>query len=251
MPPPQTTFDPVTGQWKTQYYQPEIKTVEANNGTFKRTGKSILIEFPDYIITATVKDNVMSGEMRIKTSDEKIKWTAVKDSQEKDNSPKSPTLGETTGAKDLDLDTPLLSTAERERLMAQEKEQNRSQSNSSSSEILKTGNYEIFGSESITTGFAGTLKDDVTFYIKIESVTANGDVKGVIYKSGGDGKLKGKVDANGNLQLQGYYVDSLRNQWNFKLTATVDDDTLTEGNYEGATSNTSYKATFNLGRLKK
>lgn len=54
-------------------------------GTYKKTGNSIRMEFPEHIITATIKDNVMSGEFTVKSTNEKIKWIAVKDAPQKES----------------------------------------------------------------------------------------------------------------------------------------------------------------------
>lgn len=77
-PAPQTTFDPVTGQWKTQVYSPTIKSVSDFNGRYTPSDSSIRIEFSDHIINATIKDNRMVGEVTSKKSNKKFKWSAEK-----------------------------------------------------------------------------------------------------------------------------------------------------------------------------
>jgi hypothetical protein len=75
-PPPQTTFDPVSGQWKTTVYTPAIQSVEDVNGTYKLAGSSIRIEFSDHVINATIKANRMSGEVIDKSNSKKTNWGA-------------------------------------------------------------------------------------------------------------------------------------------------------------------------------
>lgn len=75
-PPPQTSIDPVTGQWKTQYYSPTIRSVSDLTGTYKQNGNSIRLELPDYFINATIKGNRINGDITNKESNAKVKWAA-------------------------------------------------------------------------------------------------------------------------------------------------------------------------------
>jgi hypothetical protein len=73
-PPPQTTYDPVLG-WRTQYYNPTIQRSD-EKGEYRQQGTSIHIEFPDYVIDATINGNRMDGQITDKKSNEKARWAA-------------------------------------------------------------------------------------------------------------------------------------------------------------------------------
>jgi hypothetical protein len=88
-PPPQTTVDPATGQWKTTYFLPAIQSKEDVNGTYRRTGSSIRIEFSDHIINATIDANRMSGEVIDKSNSQKTNWGAERISSRSGNQPVS------------------------------------------------------------------------------------------------------------------------------------------------------------------
>lgn len=119
-----------------------------------------------------------------------------------------------------------------------------------SSTKLKLGTYKIVATQ--TGEFNGIpLTETITLKIKIESVDANGDVKARLYKSGGEGRLKGRVESNGLLQLEGFYVSGLNNEWNFKMKATVEDDTLINGKFLDVTRYVEVKGTFNIGTLQE
>jgi hypothetical protein len=121
---------------------------------------------------------------------------------------------------------------------------------SRSATALEIGTYKIVATETVNINGV-PFKETGTFSIKIESVDASGAVKAHLYKGGGEGRLKGQVGSNGQLQLEGVYFNRFNQEWRIKLNATVEDDTLIDGNYVDASSHTESRGTFNIGTLQK
>jgi hypothetical protein len=98
----------------------------------------------------------------------------------------------------------------------------------STSTKLRLGTYK--GAATTTNQFTGTLR------IKIKSVDEEGNVKADLRASNGlygEGSLTGKVDAMGNLRLDGEIVTTLyqTTRWRITVTALVEDNALVKGKY--------------------
>lgn len=118
-----------------------------------------------------------------------------------------------------------------------------------SSAKLKIGTYKIMA---ITERFG----ERITFKIKIESVGANGEVKARVYKDNDEGQLKGRVEANGQVRLEGFLIHVIRglgskSESSFKLKATVEDDTLINGSYREQYGSREFGGTFDKGILEE
>ena len=63
--------------------------------------------------------------------------------------------------------------------------------------------------------------------------------------------MKGKLDANGNLQLEGSYFDKIR--WNFTLKAMVQNDKIVDGSYliNSNESSIEVKGKFDVAEWKE
>jgi hypothetical protein len=242
--PPQFVVDPFTNQQKWTPAGVVPGHDENTGGTYRRTGNSVKIEFSDFIITATIKGNTMEGECTDKNTNVKTKWAAAKASVENytaDNSNKiaetkstgsNPPTSEMVKKPSDGIDITLLTKS----YESTTSEAVKNQHELGSPKKLKTGSYKIEATES-TISIFGTFKNDSTFYIQIENVDANGVVNARIYRSGGEGQLKGKVDEKGNLQLEGIYIDGLNNEWSIKLNANFQNNALINGKYQGASKN--------------
>ena len=58
--------------------------------------------------------------------------------------------------------------------------------------------------------------------------------------------MKGKIDANGNLQLEGFYFDSNKIRWNFTLKATAQANKLVDGRYLIDSTSVEVKGKFDV-----
>lgn len=101
-------------------------------------------------------------------------------------------------------------------------------------EKLKIGVYLADALEKAESDSFGSSYGESSYKFKIEikSIDGSGNVKAEFRGSGGrNGKLSGKLDATGNLQLEGNLVTSDKTIWETKIKATVKDDSLTDGKY--------------------
>lgn len=89
---------------------------------------------------------------------------------------------------------------------------------------------------------------EIVIKIKIESIDKDGNVKAELIQHDGKGRLKGKIDDKGNLQLEGFVV--AYTEWKVTLTATVEDKALTNGKYRNESHSTEKKGVFNIAVLE-
>jgi hypothetical protein len=96
---------------------------------------------------------------------------------------------------------------------------------------LKLGTYKALGVvETITSGYGAGYKYTIPLKIKIVSIDKENNVKAEFIRNNQVGRLKGRIDATGKLQLEGYLNDPVGAEYHVFLTATVD-DVLTDGKY--------------------
>lgn len=203
--------------------------------TFKEVGKysingdSVHVELPNRSMTAVVSDTEIKGFITQQGSDKKQVWEIQKTSAE-DNR-RLQELGIYSNVNELPrTETPPSST--------------------SSSTKLKLGTYRFAGAENATFSSGISFPDSINMRIQIKSIDSDGNVKAELYRGGGKGQLKGKVDKKGSLELEGSYIDPHRSEWNFKLKAVVKDETLVNGNYLVTRGSTESKGTFNVATLE-
>jgi hypothetical protein len=117
-----------------------------------------------------------------------------------------------------------------------------------SSTKLKLGIYRASAQESGPVCYGShPIKTTATLNIKIESIDRDGNVRATAI-SPGKGTLKGKIDDNGNLQLEGFIISKsiiAQSEYKLSLKATVEDDTLTNGKYIRTGTCNEIKGKFN------
>ncbi len=103
---------------------------------------------------------------------------------------------------------------------------------SSTSTKLKLGTYDFRGTELTTVkSLMSTSEYSSRMKINIQSIDGEGNVRAELTRSGNKTQLRGKIDANGNLQLEGYYFDSNKIRWNFTLKAIAQDNKMIDVRY--------------------
>jgi hypothetical protein len=128
--------------------------------------------------------------------------------------------------------------------------QPRPASNKSSDLQLKT--YKIVASEtSITDSLLNGFTQAVTVRIKMETIDRNGNVTATISRFGNKGLLKGTINSDGKLQLEGIIVANTGEQ-KTTFTATVEGNTLTNGKYLVVYTDTiKVRGTFSLAFVEE
>ena len=114
---------------------------------------------------------------------------------------------------------------------------------------LKSGIYKANPTETMIGGIFAGYEQMVSIKIKIESIDKEGNVKAELSRFNGGGRLKGKIDAKGKLQLEGIIVDQY--EWEFTLTASVKDKALIEGKYRVVRGSVDTKGAFNIAVLEE
>jgi hypothetical protein len=118
---------------------------------------------------------------------------------------------------------------------------------SNKSPNLQPKTYKIVASEtSITDSSLNGFTQAVTVRIKVETVDRNGNVTATISRFGNKGLLKGTINSDGKLQLEGIIVANTGEQ-KTTFTATVEGNTLTNGKYSVVYTDTiKVRGTFSL-----
>jgi len=110
---------------------------------------------------------------------------------------------------------------------------------------LKLGTYRASAQESGPLCYGTyTITTSATLNIKIESIDRDGNIRATAM-SPGKGPLKGRIDGNGNLHMEGFISRSSQSEFKFSLKATVEDDVLTNGKYILVGICNEMKGTFN------
>jgi hypothetical protein len=112
---------------------------------------------------------------------------------------------------------------------------------------LQLSTYKIVAAEtSVTDDVLNGFQQSVTIRIKIENIDQSGNVTAGISRFGSKGLLKGTINADGKLQLDGIIVANTGEQ-KVSLTATVEGKTLTNGKYLVVYTDTiKVRGAFNL-----
>jgi hypothetical protein len=125
----------------------------------------------------------------------------------------------------------------------------RSSGGSTQSTALNLGTYKALATETFKADNLPELQQSVTIRIKIDSIDQNGSVKAQVFRYGAKGLLKGTIDSDGRLQLEGYIVASTGEQ-KITLTAALEDKTLTKGKYLVVAFSGKTNGFFNLALLE-
>ena len=96
------------------------------------------------------------------------------------------------------------------------------------SRTLKVGTYKAIG---LTETTPSGIRESPLIQIKVEGVDHDGNVKAVLIRYNRKGDLKGEIDAEGKLKLNGYIKSQYLDEYQVTLTATVEDNILTNGKY--------------------
>jgi hypothetical protein len=121
---------------------------------------------------------------------------------------------------------------------------------STTSKKLKLGTYTFEGTETITSSVRFSSPSHQIVRIKIESIDANGNVKAELDRASDKGQLQGEIDANGNLLLEGSYINTSGLTCKFTLKATAQGDTLNNGKYLNVSSAFETRGTFSLAKFE-
>jgi hypothetical protein len=96
---------------------------------------------------------------------------------------------------------------------------------------LRLGTYKARGVlETITSGDGSGMQYTMPLKIKIGSINNDNNVEAEFIRNGQIGRIKGRIDATGKLQLEGYLAQ-FGAEWHVFLTATVENHILTNGKY--------------------
>jgi hypothetical protein len=116
---------------------------------------------------------------------------------------------------------------------------------------LKLGTYVASVEQTTTANSDGfTVTDSLKMRIKIISIDDN-SVKAQIILNNDKGNVSGKIDSEGKLQLEGFLTNPMvRGESEFRLTATVKDNTLTKGKYLKTSKYVKSKGEFNIATLE-
>jgi hypothetical protein len=127
----------------------------------------------------------------------------------------------------------------------------RSSGPSARSSQLKPGLYKIRAKQSSESVYGGPpIEQYVAVSLRIEGVDTNGEVTARLSLGIEEGQLKGRVNENGTLLLDGLLTSKAVGESKFHLKATVEGDTLINGTYLQirTRSNTETKGVFSVGR---
>lgn len=125
----------------------------------------------------------------------------------------------------------------------------RSSGASAGSSQLKPGLFKIRAKQSSDSIYGGPpIEQYVGVNLSIESVDPNGKVTARFTLGIEEGQLKGRVNENGTLQLDGFLTSKLLGESKFGLKATVEGDTLVNGTYHQirTRSNIETKGVFSV-----
>ena len=117
---------------------------------------------------------------------------------------------------------------------------------------LKPGSYKADVTETFNSLLGSATEQRGTIRIKIESIDKEGNVKAALIRGGGldgKGRLTGKIDEKGKLLLEGVIHKEDSGDWQFTLTATVEDKVLIKGKYVMASS-LEVKGGFNKAEIE-
>lgn len=211
-------------------------TPEVWQGTYEIKGKSIYLNFPVFTISATVNDNSMKGVVTYKSTRGKEDWMlfAKGTSQNSSNAGNSSRPISSTELLDLGLSL--------------SKENSPQSISSPTSSKLKLGTYVVIAKEltrmkSSYSGAAMELETRVS--INIQSIDNEGNVKVELSRYDEKRQFNGKIDASGNLQVEGSYLSSYNLRWNFTLRAITQGNKIINGRYLIDGGSVEVKGSFN------
>lgn len=117
---------------------------------------------------------------------------------------------------------------------------------------LRLGTYKARGlsvmGTSRTSGWGSGKEGGNSLKIKIASIDNDNNVEAEFLYNGQMGRMKGRFDATGKLQLEGY-LDA-RGEWHVVLTATVENSVLTDGKFTMKSFSETKKGEFPTSELE-
>ena len=250
------SYDPqVNSKWEQRMVStPATTSSKIETGTYKIKGKSIHLEFPAYVIDAIIYVDSMEGTLIYKDTNQKEKWTLQHTSKENNREQNSLMSDYTDFVKRT-------SKEQNSTIYTSSDNQNKAVRNNSinlpipakksiSSVKLTVGTYKVATTQSAI--YRGVnLKENITFEIKVENIDEKGNVKARLYLGGGEGRINGRVDEKGLLQLEGLYINSSNQEWSFKLKANVEDNTLNNGSFINSNLYIDARGLFSTSVLEK